>query len=197
MMKTYRSLSVFLIAVMLVGLCACGSKEGNAKGNGYKKEVDTYTHKKDDATISFEIAKELGYQEKTSDTNTLELENQESDTLIEIVYFHENSKSSTVVREADYYGEGFSDFEHITIGDYKGSKVFRDWGKADEIHECEIRLVLTEPSDKNMVYAVKVNFRKGLQCEDLDVKEFVDSEDYMHFLSSFKATLEDSEEETK
>ena len=43
MMKTYRSLSVFLIAVMLVGLCACGSKEGNAKGNGYKKEVDTYT----------------------------------------------------------------------------------------------------------------------------------------------------------
>ena len=57
--------------------------------------------------------------------------------------------------------------------------------------------MLTEPSDKNMVYAVKVNFRKGLQCEDLDVKEFVDSEDYMHFLSSFKATLEDSEEETK
>ena len=45
--------------------------------------------------------------------------------------------------------------------------------------------------------SVKVNFRKGLQCEDLDVKEFVDSEDYMHFLSSFKATLEDSEEETK
>ena len=88
-------------------------------------------------------------------------------------------------------------FNNITIGDYKGSKVFRDWGKADEIHECEIRLVLTEPSDKNMVYAVKVNFRKGLQCEDLDVKEFVDSEDYMHFLSSFKATLEDSEEETK
>lgn len=125
-MKTYRSLSVFLIAVILVGLCACGSKEGNAKGNGYKKEVDTYTHKKDDATISFEIAKELGYQEKTSDTNTLELENQENDTLIEIVYFHENSKSSTVVREADYYGECFSDFEHITIGDYKGSKVFRD-----------------------------------------------------------------------
>lgn len=41
MMKTYRSLSVFLIAVILVGLCACGSKEGNAKGNGYKKEVDT------------------------------------------------------------------------------------------------------------------------------------------------------------
>lgn len=39
MMKTYRSLSVFLIAVILVGLCACGSKEGNAKGNGYKKEV--------------------------------------------------------------------------------------------------------------------------------------------------------------
>ena len=58
MMKTYRSLSVFLIAVMLVGLCACGSKEENAKGNGYKKEVDTYTHEKDDATISFEIAKE-------------------------------------------------------------------------------------------------------------------------------------------
>ena len=57
--------------------------------------------------------------------------------------------------------------------------------------------MLTEPSDKNMVYSVKVNFRKGLQCEDLDVKEFVDSEDYMHLLSSFKATLEDSEEETK
>ena len=37
MMKTNRSLSVFLIAVMLVGLCACGSKEGNAKGNGEYK----------------------------------------------------------------------------------------------------------------------------------------------------------------
>ena len=40
-------------------------------------------------------------------------------------------------------------------------------------------------------------FTKGLECEDLDVKEFVDSEDFMHFLSSFKVTLEDSEEETK
>lgn len=57
--------------------------------------------------------------------------------------------------------------------------------------------MLTEPSDKNMVYAVKVNFTKGLECEDLDVKEFVDSEDFMHFLSSFKVMLEDSEEETK
>ena len=196
-MKKYRKLSVLLIVAMLVGLCACGSKDDGKKGDGYKKEVDTYTKEKDEASISFEIAKELGYKEKTSDTNTLELENQENDTLIEIVYFHENSKSSTVVREADYYGEGFSDFEHITIGDYKGSKVFRDWGKEDEIHECEIRLVLTEPSDKNMVYAVKVNFTKGLECEDLDVKEFVDSEDFMHFLSSFKVTLEDSEEETK
>ena len=111
--------------------------------------------------------------------------------------FHENSKSSTVVREAEDYREDHSGFEHITIGDYKGSKVFRSWGKADSIRECEIRLVLTEPSDKNMVYAVKVNFTKGLEREDLDVKEFVDSEDFMHFLSSFKVTLEDSEEETK
>ena len=115
----------------------------------------------------------------------------------DIVLFHENSKSSTVVREAEDYGEDHSGFEHITIGDYKGSKVFRSWGKEDSIRECEIRLVLTEPSDKNMVYAVKVNFTKGLECEDLDVKEFVDSEDFMHFLSSFKVTLEDSEEETK
>ena len=197
MMKKYRKLSVLLIAAMLVGLCACGSKDDGKKGDGYKKEVDTYTKEKDEASISFEIAKELGYQEKTSDTSSLTLANQENDTSIDIVLFHENSKSSTVVREAEDYGEDHSGFEHITIGDFKGSKVFRSWGKEDSIRECEIRLVLTEPSDKNMVYAVKVNFTKGLECEDLDVKEFVDSEDFMHFLSSFKVTLEDSEEETK
>lgn len=49
---------------MLVGLCACGSKDDGKKGDGYKKEVDTYTKEKDEASISFEIAKELGYQEK-------------------------------------------------------------------------------------------------------------------------------------
>ena len=43
MMKKYRKLSVFLIAAMLVGLCACGSKDDGKKGDGYKKEVDTYT----------------------------------------------------------------------------------------------------------------------------------------------------------
>ena len=186
MMKKYRNLSVLLIAAMLVGHCACGSKDDGKKVDGYKKEVDTYTKEKDEASISFEIAKELGYQEKTSDTSSLTLANQENDTSIDIVLFHENSKSSTVVREAEDYGEDHSGFEHVTIGDYKGSKVFRSWGKEDSIRECEIRLVLTEPSDKNMVYAVKVNFTKGLECED-----------FMHFLSSFKVTLEDSEEETK
>lgn len=77
MMKKYRKLSVLLIAAMLVGLCACGSKDDGKKGDGYKKEVDTYTKEKDEASISFEIAKELGYQEKTSDTSSLTLANQE------------------------------------------------------------------------------------------------------------------------
>ena len=95
MMKKYRKLSVLLIAAMLVGLCACGSKDDGKKGDGYKKEVDTYTKEKDEASISFEIAKELGYQEKTSDTSSLTLANQENDTSIDIVLFHENSKSST------------------------------------------------------------------------------------------------------
>ena len=46
MMKKYRKLSVLLIAAMLVGLCACGSKDDGKKGDGYKKEVDTYTKEK-------------------------------------------------------------------------------------------------------------------------------------------------------
>ena len=63
---------------MLVGLCACGPKDDGKKGDGYKKEVDTYTKEKDEASISFEIAKELGYKEKTSDTSSLTLANQEN-----------------------------------------------------------------------------------------------------------------------
>lgn len=208
-----KVISLLLIVMLLIGglftLTGCESKDGENGGSGnespkYSKEVETYTIERSDksGTITFELAKDLGYEVKSSGstTNGLTFSNDTDKSKISIRAYYDYIQSSNITKEEkDFYSDSYQDYEKINIAGHEGWQIFE---VKNNITDYKSALVLTEADDSNKVFAIGIEITQSYLAEgaSFNVREFIASEDYVHMIESMKveaASKEEMEEANK
>ena len=204
-----KILSIALIIMLLVSglfiLTGCGNNGDNANNGNtskeYSKEVEIYTIERDDkaGTLTFELAKDLGYEvQKSSPTNGLTFVNSTDKSKISIKSYYDYIRSSNITKEEkDFYSDKYQDYEKINIAGHDGWQI---WEVNTSTTNYKSALVLTEADDSNKVFAVGIEITQSSLTEgaSFNTREFVASEDFIHMIESMKveAASKENKEET-
>lgn len=190
---------VLIASVFMLSACQKGTVEQTST---YGKEVNTYTIERDDGAgkMTFEFAKDLGYEGETESTSRIKLENSENLSKISVAFYHDYKTSSNITKtEKSFYSEDYHDFKEVEKSGYKGWEI---WKTTSLINNYEVCLVLADSNEANKVYAVDITVEKS-PLEDgqaFDTNAFVESEDFNHIIESIKleaASAEEIEEANK
>ena len=183
-------------AILVVILLTLGLFILTGCNKGYNKEVETYTIEKEKAKVSFEFAKDLGY-EATQSQSKIELYNAENLSRLNIRVYYDYPASSNITKdEKSFYSDSYQDYKKETIGEYEGWSIYK---RAELLTNYEINLKLTKQNEDKKVYAIDINVEQSPleKGKSFNTDEFVNSEDFQHLLNSIKIEVPGTENEAE
>ena len=187
-MKKIISLVLVMILVLttMFMLTGCEKKqEANGGENPVaeeKKNVDTYEIKgKNGGTLTFEIAKDSGY-EFEGGTNNATLTHTENKSTIKM-YLMDTSKTSIIKKETDFSSTAYANYKEVELNGKPGFQI-----KKSNDFEVQMGYLLDEyDKDHGKYHGLNILVSKNaLKTEEFDPVSFVESDVFQDLLKSIK-----------
>lgn len=201
-----KILSLVLIMILMVSglfvLTGCEKNDGGETSNGgevveEKKNVDTYEIEAKYGKLTFDIAKDTGYEFEAG-TNNGTLTHTDNKSTIKF-YLMDTSKSSIVMKETDFSSTAYADYKEVELNGNPGYQI-----KKSNDFEVQMGFILDDyDKDHGKYHGLKIVVSKNaLKTEEFDPVSFVESDVFQDLLKSIKLELaaepeEDEKEEDK
>ena len=180
-----KTLSIALVIILLLSglfiLTGCNNDNKEVKEN---KNVDKYEIEASYGKLSFEIAKDTGYEFEAG-TNNCTLTHNDNKSTIKM-YLMDTSKSSIIMKETDFSSSTYTDYKQFEVN---GKQAFSI--RKSNNFEVKIGILLDEydkEHGKNHGISIVVS-QNALKTKEFDPEAFVNSEVFQNLLNSIKLEL--------